>query len=132
MDIWKPVEFQIHHGSAAVSVAGYEHRNLGLHILTGKKDKAVWSLTHLGTGLSICKIKGGVRTVFPVATEIAEAGDWGFISMEGYKDRFPDARAVVEGIMAKHKNVLARKFTNHPKEYLDDIRPVAQQIAANR
>ena len=81
--------------------------------------------------MQLCEIKGGVRKAFPIATEIAEAGDWGFISMVGYKDRFPNAPQILAEILAKHKNA-----NQGWRKYSDDERaamlPIAQKIAATR
>lgn len=130
-DIWKPAQYQVHHGSTAVTVVGYTYRELGLHMLTERGKVPTWSLTHLGTGLRICNITGKVAVSFPVATEIAEAGDWGFISMVGYKDRFPESANKLREILGRHKNAkrVWRKIDNDEREA---IRSVAQQIAATR
>lgn len=130
-DIWKPVDYLIHHGSYAVKVAGYEHRDLGMHLVNHVKGKAEWSLTHLGTGLQLCRIKGDVRTAFPIATEIAEAGDWGFISMAGYKDRFPDAPEKLAEILERHTNT-NRSWNERSDDERKAIEPVAQKIASTR
>jgi hypothetical protein len=130
-DIWKPAEYLIHHGSDAVKVAGYEHRDLGMHLINRVRGKAEWSLTHLGTGLQLCRIKGDVRTAFPIATEIAEAGDWGFISMVGYKDRFPDAANKLAEILGRHTNT-KRQWVEQSDEERQAIEPVAQKIAGTR
>lgn len=130
-DIWKPAEYLIHHGSDAVTVAGYEHRDLGMHLINTVKGKSEWSLTHLGTGLQLCRIKGDVRTAFPIATEIAEAGDWGFISMVGYKDRFPDAADKLDEILSRHTNT-KRKWIERSDDEREALQPIARKIAETR
>ncbi len=130
-NIWKPAEYQIALPSGPTTVAGYEHRELGLHLVTGRGKSATWSLTHLGTGLQLCQIDGSVAVAFPVATEIAEAGDWGFISMEGFKDRFPEAGKRLHEILERHTNTKRNWRTYEPDER-EAIRPIAQEIAASR
>ncbi len=129
-DIWKPAEYLIHFGADAVTVSGYEYRDLGMHMV-GSKTKPRWSLTHLGTGLKLCVIDGDVRTAFPIATEIAEAGDWGFISIVGYKDRFPDAAEVLGKILTKHAGK-TRRYGEFDDDYREKVLPTAQKIAATR
>ena len=130
-DIWKPAQFQIAMPSGPTTVSGYEHFELGLHLITGRGKKAKWILTHLGTGLRLCEIEGSVAVAFQVATEIAEAGDWGFISMEGYKDRFPDAAQKMAEILNRHTNA-RRAWVEYDPDEKERIRPIAQQIAASR
>ena len=131
-DIWKPETFQVAFPGGPTYRAGYVYRGLGIFQAIGPSPKgrrpAEWSLTHLGTGHKICLIKGDVRTAFPVATEIAEAGDWDFLSLEGWKDRFPDMKEVVGAIIERHAKIATRGGSvGH-----ENSRAVAQQIASNR
>ena len=129
-DCWQPETFEIAREEGPQKVAGYVYRGLGLHAHsrpspTGRRP-AGWTLTHLGTGHRLAYLRGDVATVFPVGAEIAEAGDWDFLSMQGWKDRFPDARQRLEEICAAYPKVATVQIGKGA------INEVAQQIAANR
>ncbi|WP_068093385.1 hypothetical protein [Novosphingobium rosa] len=131
-DIWCAETFEVALPSGPTPKAGYVYRSLGLwqEIRPSPKGRrpAQWSLTHLGTGHKVCSIRGDVATAFPVATEIAEAGNWDFLSLEGWKDRFPDVYEVVGEILSRHAKIAARNGgPRNPHSHA-----VAQQIAGNR
>jgi hypothetical protein len=111
-------------------VAGYTYRGLGLWIAIDGSPKGrippQWSLSHLGSGHNLCYIKGDVATAFPIATEIAEAGDWGFLSLDGWRDRFPDAPKRLDEIIARYPKLCSRGARRGAD------REVAAQIAANQ
>lgn len=131
-DIWKAETFECAWGTGPHAVAGYTYRGLGLHVVIEASPKgrrpARWALIHLGTGHSIAYLDGDVATAFPVGTEIAEAGDWDFLSLQGWKDKFPDARAKLEVVCARHPKVATTTIAEKGGSDL----AVAQQIAANR
>jgi hypothetical protein len=89
---------------------------------------ARWALIHLGTGHRLAYLDGDVATAFPVATEIAEAGDWDFLSLLGWKDKFPDGREKLEEVCARHREVATMTLAEKGGSHL----AIAQQIAANR
>ena len=134
-DIWKPEAFNIAVVYGDVwkiePRAGYTYRGLGIYQTVAPSPKgrrpAKWSLTHLNTGHCIAELAGSVAAVFPIATEIAEAGDWDFLSLEGYKDRFPDAGKVVMKIIARHGKLVSRSKSTGASN-----REAAMQIASNR
>lgn len=130
--MWKPEDFEVAWGSGAGAVAGYTYRGLGLHVAINPSPKGKrptrWTLTHLNTGHRIGYLDGDVRTAFPVATDIAEAGDWDFLSFEGWKDRFPDAKERLAEIQERHPKV----FTWKQGDGGGNNREIAQQIASNR
>lgn len=66
----------------------------------------MWALTHLGSGHQLCRIKGTVATVFPIASEIAESGDWSFDGLDGWRNQFPDAKEKLEAVAAKHPKLV--------------------------
>lgn len=133
---WKPDEFEIAYVTGPYAVSGYTYRGLGLHILNPLPKKgrhsAQWGLSHLGTGHRLCMMEGDVATVFPIATEIAEAGDWGFISLLGYKDRFPDAAYMLREICERYPRVVFYKATKEKVAIDPKADEVARQIASNR
>lgn len=128
---WKPETFEVAMPYGPSLKAGYTYRGLGLWLVHKPSPKgrrpAVWSLTHLGTGHCIFQLQGGVAKAFPVAAEIAEAGDWDFLSLQGHKDRFPDAGVRIREILAANPGVL-RGSVGGPGQYHE----VAMQIASNR
>src|SRR4051812_21195230 len=89
---------------------GYTYRGLGLHIVSSgyqsKKGRTrvppMWRLTHLGSGHGITSLRGELDTVLPPATEIAEAGDWSFDGLDGWKNQFPDARERMDEVLSRY------------------------------
>lgn len=128
---WKPETFEVAMPWGVSAKTGYTYRGLGLWQVMAPSPKgrrpAVWSLTHLGSGHMICGLKGDVATAFPVATEIAEAGDWDFLSLSGWKDRFPDAVARIREILARYPKVQYGKVGGKNQHH-----ETAMQIASNR
>jgi hypothetical protein len=128
MTDWKPETFETALNTGPHLVAGYTYRGLGLYGESSRDGKSgSWTLTHLGTGHMLAHISGGVQKAFPVATEIAEAGDWDFLSLQGWKDRFPDAPERLDEICAKHSNVRRNEEPDRRNDH-----ETAQKIAANR
>lgn len=131
-DIWRPETFEVALPGGPTRKAGYVYRGLGIwqEMQPSPKGRrpAQWSLTHLGSGHKVCSIKGDVRTAFPVATEIAESGDWDFLSLEGWKDRFPNVHEVIGEILSRHPKIAVRG--GGPRH--DRSHAYAQQIASNR
>lgn len=135
--MWKPEDFEVAYPSGPKPVAGYTYRGLGLFMrtegsVTGKRPP-LWNLSHLGTGHNLAIIEGFVAVSFPIATAIAEAGDWEFISLEGYKDRFPDAPERLREVCERHGSRVKSFAGSNPASQWDERnRAVAQQIASNR
>lgn len=127
---WQAGSFDIASHFGPRRVAGYTYRALGLYMMWAGSPKGrrppMWGLYHLGSGHVIVNLEGTVATAFPIATEIAEAGDWDFLSMEGWKDRFPDAPEKTAEIAAKYPKIAKRFGGGHSN------REVAMQIASNR
>ncbi len=133
--MWRPETFDVAYPNGPVPKAGYTYRGLGLFVAIEASPKGrrppEWSLTHLGSGHNVALLKGTVATVFPVATEIAESGDWEFISLFGYKDRFPEAATRLLEIIAGHPKIVRRMGTSGIKDK-GRSQAIAQQIASNR
>jgi hypothetical protein len=72
---WRASSFPIARGGGVVVTSGYVYRSLGLHMLSSARPPR-WSLARLGSGHRL--ISGVVADAFPIATEIAECGDWDF------------------------------------------------------
>lgn len=104
--VWQPSHFDLAYPTGPYRVAGYVYNGLGLHQAIGASPKGkrppTWTLTHLGSGHRVASIKGTVADAFPVATEIAEAGDWTFDGLYGWRNQFPDAFERVKEIIARH------------------------------
>ena len=129
-DNWKPDIFEIATPSGPQRKNGYTYRSLGLFLWRTASPKgkqpATWSLIHLGTGHRLANLNGDAATVFPVATEIAEAGEWDFLSLKGWPDRFPDAPDRLGAIIARYPEIAS------PADGGNSCAPTAQQIAANQ
>lgn len=129
---WQAGTFEIAMPYGPARRSGYVYRGLGLHVVNKGSPKGKrpprWTLTHLGSGHALCWLDGDVATAFTVATEIAEAGDWDFLSLQGWKDRFPDAPDRLREILDRHPKVARRGGHGaHPNGH-----EVARQIANNR
>lgn len=105
--MWEASEFLIAGSAGVHSVAGYTYKGLGMHIAVEASPKGrrppVWCLTHLGSGHGICRIPGNVTTAFPIASEIAEIGDWSFDGLTGWLNRDPDLLVKSLAIIEKNK-----------------------------
>ena len=88
------------------TVYGYVYRGLGLYICMKGSPKGrrppTWMLTHLGTGHRICMIDGTVANAFPIATEIADCGDWEFDGLKGWVNRDPELPTKFRAIIDAH------------------------------
>lgn len=109
---WPAADVLVAYPGGPIAKAGYAWRGLGLFVAVPASPKgrrpAKWSLTHLGSGHAIAFLTGDVRTVFPVASEVAMAGDWTFDGLQGYKNQFPDAAERLSEIIARHPTVIVR------------------------
>lgn len=119
---WEPENFLIAEPSGPREVAGYVFRSLGLHLaVKGRGRRAPeWSLTHLGTGHRLCVIKGKVAVAFPIATEIAECGDWDWDGFLGYRNRDPELPLRFAAIVSGHKEC-HRRYGRHHEEIAREI-----------
>ncbi|MDB5550059.1 MAG: hypothetical protein JWL86_43 [Rhizobium sp.] len=106
---WKPATFEIATVNGVFPVAGYIYRGLGLHMqLKGSpkgRRRAVWHITHLNSGHAVGVVTGTVSEAFPLATGVAEAGDWDFESLWGWKDRFPEASTRIRDILGADRGM---------------------------
>lgn len=93
---WQRTEFCIATLTGPSTLDGFTYRGLGL-------DKRMrWVLSHLNTGLKIATLGTRKAEAIAAATEIAEAGDWEFSGPDGIQNQFPDAGAIVHGILQRH------------------------------
>lgn len=108
---------------------GFTCKGLGIHLITRASSKgrrpARWSLTHLGTGHRLCEVRGSMEHVQAIVGELADTGDWTFLSMQGYRDMFPDAPDQFHAWRDRHPEV---KTSGGGPENLS----AARQIASNR
>lgn len=97
---------------APVSYAGFTYLGLGLNMVQVRSEKhhraTKWCLTHLGSGHAIAFIKGEMKTVFPIATELAELIDWTFTGLTGWKQTEPQMPNIVEHWLQAHDGVVER------------------------
>lgn len=104
---WQPATFLIADFDGPSSRAGYVYRGLALHIVVKGSPKGrrppTWALTHLGSGHRIGLIDGRVGDAFPIATDIAECGDWTFDGLNGWKNLEPELPQKLVNIAEGHK-----------------------------
>lgn len=55
---------------------GLVRNGVGLDERSPKRGEPQWAVTHLGTGLQVCMLEGGLHEILPVATEIADCAPW--------------------------------------------------------
>lgn len=65
------------------SVPGFIYKSIGLHDCYNAK---LWSVTHLNTGHKICDLVCDKHEAFELAKQVAELGDWDFMTFGGYKN----------------------------------------------
>lgn len=135
--MWKDETFEVAYSFGPVPKAGYTYRGLGLFMVVKASKKGrrppLWSLTHLGSGHRLALIEGDVRTAFPIATEIAESGDWDFLSLEGWKDRFPDAPERLRELCERYGKMVKYFAAARPTgQHSSAQRDVAMKITMNR
>lgn len=126
---WKPTHFLVALSDQAAERDGYIYRGLGVYrvIRLPRNRKAVWSLVHLNTGHEVCKLWGGFKTAFKVATEIAECGDWDFVGLRGYENHDPAILHRMEAIVNRHPTIASHRDKTVPAN-----EAVARQIAMER
>lgn len=97
-----PSTFWIATSEGVDTRSGYVMRGLGLGHDGWAKDRrnTEWTLTHIGSGTAVCRIVGSVATVMPVATEIAQCGDWMLFDLpDGWQQTDPELPARVQAIL---------------------------------
>jgi hypothetical protein len=120
--MWQPSDFYIARATYPVQMAGYVYKGLGLHIArqTLIHRLPVWHLTHLNTGHRVAEIRGLVAEAFPIATAIAECGDWDFLSLTGWKDQDPELAnkvlKIIDGSKGRAKRDAGRMSRTHNHE----------------
>lgn len=106
MMTWQPTKFyRAVPGGEPEEQCGYEWRGLVLRHSgwATPRTKTRWSLIHIGCGAVIMRFTGDVRTVFPVAGEIAECGDFTLFDLpEGWRQTDPDLPAKIGAICVAH------------------------------
>lgn len=131
-EAWPAATFPIATNLGVRMKAGYARKGLGLHRTAHASLKvrspARWTLTHLGSGLRFAVLKGSVDKVFPIASEIADAGDWTFDGPLGWKNQFPDAAERLWEIIAKYPERVEKAWGSmHP-----DTESLAREVMAVR
>lgn len=103
---WAPAQFyRAVHGGNPVENWGYEWKGLVLRHSgwATPRTKTRWSLIHIGSGGTIMRFTGNVSTIFPVAGEIAECGDFTLFDLpDGWRQTDPDLPAKIGAICASH------------------------------
>lgn len=107
---WQPGTFLVPggFGEAPARCHGYTWRGLALHHSgwVTPRIRTEWTLTHIGSGLPLFRMIGNLRTVMPVASEVAECSDFTLFDLPlGWMQTDPDLRAKVLAIMNAHPEV---------------------------
>lgn len=105
-EIWQKGVFFVAREHQPIQSTGHVYRGLGLTLIQPASPKGrrrpVWNLIHLGSGHLIIRIKENVGPAFAIATEIAQAGDWTFDGIHGWKNQFPDVYEKIAVIRDKY------------------------------
>lgn len=105
--VWQPAQYPIATVDGVRTVTGYVYRGLGMHVAVAASPKGRrpprWSLTHLGSGHKLCNIDGDRGVAFPLASEVAQCGNWQFAGLRGYMSRDAALRERVAEIIARHR-----------------------------
>ena len=132
-NIWSSTTFLISLPSGPAFVSGYTHRGIGMHHDGWRRPRKLteWTVTHLGSGAIVARLRGDVFTVFPIATAIAECSDWTLFDMpDGWRQTDPDLRAKVRAILEAHADiVLPLTLVKVPDEVARSV--IAAREAAN-
>lgn len=104
--------------SGIVERVGWVYRGVGIRPTSAKR----WSLTHVGTGHRLCCIDA--IDPIPIATEIAEAIDWDYNSLDGWKNVAPDMPQKFNAILDRHAQIKLMGGAESPEK--------AREIAALR
>ena len=132
-DRWQPATFHVALPEGARKRAGFTYRGLGLHIAKTASPKGrrptKWTVTHLGSGHAVVAINAPFERACAIAAEIAEAGDWSFDGLQGWKNQFPDAKERTREIVAAH-DPAAAYFQGAGGSSEDVARAVADARAA--
>ena len=121
-EAWRPARFfRAVPGGAPLEAWGYEWRGLALRHSgwATPRTETRWTLIHLGSGGAIMRFVGDVRTVMPVASEIAECSDWTLFDLpEGWRQTDPELPAKVGAICEEHPE--ARPDTSFSGQEISD------------
>jgi len=127
---WRPARFYIAQaGTSPFRVYGYVLRGLGLHNhgWATPRTKTRWTLTHIGCGAVVMKITGDVRTVFPIAAEVAECSDWTLFDLpEGWRQTDPMLPEKIRAICDAHPEVTPNSAKSKHYIKIEDARAVIE------
>lgn len=88
---------------------GYIHLGLAMchNGWASPRSETRWMLTHIGSGGQVIQMIGAVRTVMPVASEIANCSDWTLFDLpNGWRQTDPELPAKVGAICKAHPEVM--------------------------
>lgn len=124
---WTPAKFyRAVHDGTPVEEWGYEWRGLVLRHSgwATPRTKTRWSLMHIGSGGTIMRFTGNIATVFPVAGEIAECGDFTLFDLpDGWRQTDPELPIKIAAICDAHPEAFP---DTSPAISADDARAVIE------
>lgn len=121
---WVPDKIKRALGPDIVIDVGWTYRHLGL-VDIGSEH---WWIIHLNTGHGIAMMVGDPIEVMAVATEIAEATNWDFEGLTGWKNYDPDLPKKMGEIWARNPDVMPYDIPDESRRSED----TATKIAVSR
>lgn len=97
---WVRGKFKTSIINGVITVEGWVDEKKGLGFYRNFMDE--WWIVHLNSGHGIINMTGESLQVLPVASEIAEAADWTFEGLDGWRNRNPDLPAKLNEIARRH------------------------------
>lgn len=120
--LWKKGKYLEAYSYGPITVEGHLYKGLALRKVANASIKTgslpTYCLTHCGTGHRVLRIIARCAMAFKIATEIADAGDWSFTSLDGWKNQFPDAHKKLKALGNKFPHNVIFIKTNTQSEII--------------
>lgn len=113
MTAWTRQFVRVSAGNVIENRMGWTYRGIGL---VGETSRlGWWYIVHLNSGHAVARIRGGTEAQLKdMAADIADAGDWSFEGLDGFRNMFPDAADRVHEIVTRHRPELKRRKSPGP------------------
>lgn len=95
-------------------VDGFVYQGVGLSLASD--TESLWVLTHLQSGHAICFAVATIGIALEAAAEVAEATDWSFDGVAGWRNRDPDLPKKMQALFERHDGVLQATQDNPRSE----------------
>ena len=128
---WKPGAFLIAASHGVVTVPGWHCGGLAMSCDYPASPKGRrpprWSLTHIRTGHRVVYINAHGARAFDLATQIVQLGDWGFTSLDGWKNTDPELPNKMLALKAATGKALGFEGSGEDRNY-ETAREIAAQM----